>query len=240
MEPQRLAVCGDDGERLVVADPWYPRLPELTEAIRYQAMQGKGELVRAGVGENGLWAVTDLDPDCHGPVLMCRSRAVADELRNALGSRQLEFTFELLVKDAGDEDARVCELPLARHREEPLVLVSHKTGKAAQTSFSHVESFGRYSLWQARTTLPRRDQVLVHAREVRLPVLGDIRYGRLHPLMLSAIKRGYQPRRGESETPVMDGPAYRLASIRTPDGVVFSTPAASRWRALVKQLQRHQ
>ena len=78
MQPVRLPVLFDDGELLALAkpagvlvqsDPWYANLPELVEAIRFQAHDGKPEFQRLNIGPEGLWAVTDLDPECYGPVL---------------------------------------------------------------------------------------------------------------------------------------------------------------------------
>lgn len=246
-EALRLPVCFDDGDLLAVvkpigvlvqADPWFPRLPMLVEAIRYQAAQGKPELKRGGVGPDGLWAISDLDPHCHGPVLFARTRATADALRNELGSAKLEFQFELLVRDSQAEPEFVCDLPLARHREDARVLVSNKTGKRTTTTFKQLDSFGRYSLWSASCTLPRRHQILVHALESGIPIVGDHHYGRSQLLMLSNIKRSYQPRTDRPERPLYAGPVYRLAAICAGSDLSVNAPPDSKWKAMLTQIRR--
>jgi 23S rRNA-/tRNA-specific pseudouridylate synthase len=248
-DPIRLPVVHDDGERIALAKPpavlvqqdsWYPRLPVLVEAIRYQAAQGKPEFVKMGIGPAGLWAVTDLDAECAGPLLMARSREVAEDLRNKFGSGAFQFTFEFVTEAASAATEPVtCDLPLARHERLPRMLVSHTTGKLAQTAFKMQERVGAYSLCTAQTQFPRRHQILLHASESGLPVLGDRLYAKSAPIMLSRLKRDYQFREDRDERPLYDGPAYFLKEIRVDEDCLISMPPPPRWQALLKQLGKY-
>jgi 23S rRNA-/tRNA-specific pseudouridylate synthase len=138
MRPVRLPVLFDDGRRIVLAKPvgvlvqedgWFRKLPVLVEAIRHQSRQGKQEFQRLGIGEEGLWAVTDLDPELHGPVLFSRDREDAEALRSAVGSGAFEFSYLLLTRGHVTEESLTCDLPVARHRQLPRILVSHTKGK---------------------------------------------------------------------------------------------------------------
>jgi 23S rRNA pseudouridine1911/1915/1917 synthase len=248
VDPIRLPVLHDDGEILVLAKPpgvlvqqdsWYPRLPVLIEAIRYQASQGKPEFVKMGIGPEGLWAVTELDPECAGPVLMARSRDVGENLKNQFGSGDFTFTFEFLSQSSPAEDSFECDLPIARHARLSRMLVSHTTGKIARTTFSSVDRVGAYTLCQARTCFPRRHQVPLHAFESGLPILGDRIYAKSSPVMLSRLKRDYQFRRDQEERPLYDGPAYYLKELKIGAECTVSMPAPPRWPGLVKQLEKY-
>ena len=248
MESMRLPILFDDGDRIVIEKPqgvlvqqdgWYPRLPVLVEAIRYQAAVGKPDLGKLGIGEDGLWAVTDLDPECHGPVLFARTREAADELRNALGSGSFTFIFQLLAEAGQETESRECDLPLARHGRLPRMLVSHTTGKKASTVFHAAGRAGRYTCFEARTAFPRRHQILLHAAESGLPVLGDRLYARSHPLLLSRFKRDYRPRKDREERPLYDGPAYFLRELDLGEGARIEAPFPPKWEALVKQLVKY-
>lgn len=248
MQAVRLPVFFDDGEMLLLAKPpgilvqqdtWYPRLPVLVEAIRYQAAHGKPEFRKQGISPEGLWAVTDLDPECHGPVLFARSRDRADALRNAYGSGAFSFEFEFLTRNEPPSGPLGCDLPLARHVREGRMLVSHSTGKRSHTSFSLIRPVGRWFLASAHTAYPRRHQVLVHAMELGLPVVGDKRYATIRPPMLSSLKRGYRPPKDREEGPLYDGPAYFLRQLCIPSHGAVQTPPPRKWDALLKQVARH-
>jgi 23S rRNA-/tRNA-specific pseudouridylate synthase len=247
-KPIRLPVLHDDGEIMALAKPpgvlvqqdaWYPRLPVLIEAIRYQAAQSKPEFVKMGIGQAGLWAVTDLDAECAGPLLSTRSREIAEDLRNQYGSGAFTFTFEFITPSTPDEDQMKCELPLSRHERLPRMLVSHTTGKVAQTEFSVEGRVGAYFLCSAVIRFPRRHQVLLHACESGLPVLGDRTYAKSNPIMLSHLKRDYHFRRDQDERPLYDGPAYYLKSLKISEDCTISMSEPPRWQGLVKQLQKY-
>lgn len=248
MQPLRLPVLFDNGELialqkpagvLVLEDNWFPRTPVLVEAIRHEAARRKQELVDRKVDTGGLWAVYDLDPECAGPVLFTRTKEVAEELRSELGSLRFTFGFEGLSRGSSFEGRMVCELPLARHREEKRMVVSHKTGKQCSTTFYTGELLGNFRFWSAETRLSRRHQILLHALESSLPVLGDQRYAGLAPLFLSRIKSGFRPKADRQENPLYPGPAYRLRVVRMPDGTEVLAPVDPKWEGMRRQLRRH-
>jgi len=224
---------------LVQADAWYPKVPVLVEAIRYQASQGKPELVKLGISTDGLWAITDLDPECAGPVLFSSDRKTAEKLRNLYGSRAFQFDFELISNINHQAIAMRCDLPLARHKDEKCMLVSHTTGKKSQTEFRREMELGRYSQWMATTSFARRHQIPVHAFESGLPILGDRLYARSGETYLSALKRDYRPKKNRDERPLFGSPAYYLKELRLPDGRPISCPPPTRWSSSVRQLIKY-
>jgi hypothetical protein len=98
---------------------------------------------------------------------------------------------------------------------------------------------GGCHLWEARTHFPRRHQILLHALESGLPVLGDERYAKDRLPLLSRLKRDYQPKQDLEERPLYDGPACFLREIRMGDERVVSSPEPPRWSGLIKQLDKH-
>jgi 23S rRNA-/tRNA-specific pseudouridylate synthase len=250
MESLRLPVLMDTSDYLALAKPqgvlvqadsWFPRCPVLVEAIRHQAAEAKPEFARLGIGPEGLWAVHDLDPEFYGPVLFARGRDQGDALRSACGSSAFEFTFIFLSKsrrDSSQESSFECNLPLARHRLKNKILVSHTTGKKAVTQFDKIGNMGRYELWMAKTAFPRRHQILLHAFECGIPVLGDEAYAGEKPLLLSRFKRNYRSKLDAEERPLYGGPACYLSRIQFQTQVDVTCPEPPRWKGLVNQLVR--
>jgi len=246
--PLRLPVVFDDGDLLALTKPsgvlvrqdsWYPRIPVLVEAILYQAAADKPEFTRMGIPKTGLWAVNDLDPECLGPVLFARNRDTAEALRDACGSNQVTFDYELIGKGPGLTFPISCGLPMSRHHTERRMLVSHTTGKKAETVFEFMRNLGKYQLVSARTTYTRHHQLLLHAVESGFRVLGDTLYSGIPLPFLSHMKKDYRPRKDRDEMPLYPGPAYRLKSIHLPDSRTVECPAPRKWSALARQLSRH-
>lgn len=247
MEPVRLPVLYDDGDLLALAKPvgvlvqsdaWYPKLPVLIEAIRHQSQQQKPEFARLGIDDEGLWAITDLDPDCYGPVLFARNRETAESLKSELGSGKFTFTFRFMSRSKVTEPVIDCSLPIARHRHQARILVSHTTGKKAATQFVFEEANGATNLWQAMTQFPRRHQIMLHSSESGLPVMGDTLYARENLLLLSQLKRNYQYKRDAEERPMYPGPAIYLSRIDL-EGRMILCPEPPRWNGLRKQLGKY-
>lgn len=248
LEAVRLPVVYDEGALmallkpvgvLVQADSWYPKLPVMVEAIRYQAAQGKPEFQNLSIPEAGLWAVNDIDPELSGPVLFARSKDPAEELKNKLGSGAFSFEFDFLSKRSLPSEPSTCELPLARHNQLPRMLVSQTSGKKSRTTFCGLGEVGSHCLMRAQTAFPRRHQVLLHALECGFPVLGDRLYARSAEPMLSEIKRDYRIRKNREERPLFDGPACFLSAIILPDGSRINALPPARWPGLLKQLEKH-
>lgn len=248
--PQRLPIWQDLAGAFVLAkpagvlvqpDPWYSRLPSLTEAISQQALLGKPELQRLGVDPNGLRAVFPLPPSCEGVAVLTKRTDAVESLRNSYGSELWTLQFELLADSEPRDPSAVCDLPLARHWQHPQAIVSHESGKQTHTTFNRVARIGRYGLWLAETRYYRMDQLCVHGQEVGLRILGDDKYGRSRVPLLSDLKRDYSPGRRE-ELPLWDGPVIRLKRITPPEDSglrVIEPPPSKTWLRLLQVLGRY-
>lgn len=250
MRPQRLPVIwrGQAGFALnmppgvqILPDNWYPRTPLLAESINYQVAQGKGEMQRLGIPDTGAIAIYSMEPDISGVALFAFDGTGGEFWRNAYGSGMFELRIEFFAEQGPDVDELSTDLPLARHMTENRMLVSHRTGKKAQTTFRRLETLGRFSRWEAITSFYRMHQVLVHAQEVGIPVLGDTVYGNSRPLYLSSLKRSYRPSKKKEEAPLYDGcPMHlRAVTIPLPEGgtTTIEAPLPNRYAVLLKRLQ---
>lgn len=249
-EPVRLPILWDNGTTLalykppgilVLEDNWYPTVPVLAAAIGYQAKQQKPEFQRLNIPEDGLVAIYSLDPEVSGVVLFTRGMESAQKLKNDLGAGKCTFRYHLVAEEAPHEEVLDCDLPLARHFTEKRMVVSNRTGKAAETRFNLLERIGgRYTLWQAEVNFPRRHQVALHAFERGIKVLGDTTYSNSHPLYLSRIKRHYVlGRKQEEEKPIHNSVSIHLAECELADGTRISSAPGKSFVGQLKQLRRY-
>lgn len=156
------------------AHPWFPGRRDVSSAIRHQISSGKGELERLHI--DGAYFVFSPEPDFGGPILFAKHKSAADCLKNALGSDLLSFTYYLVTASRTDESYLECALPIAQDPIEPKAVISHKYGKKSSTRFNKINESDSLTLWKATTSLPRMDQIRLHAFEAGIPAFGESLY----------------------------------------------------------------
>lgn len=214
-------------------DPLDPDFPSLVAALRHEHKRGKPELAPLNIAS--LSAVYNHDAAMGGVALIATNDMAAETFRNAYGSRLFQFSFSLLTLPLPDYRQISCDLPLARHTSEPLMLVSHKTGKRCETVFEKREDFGVCQLWEAHTVYPRYHQVRVHAMECGLKIIGESLYGEVPPLLLSQVKRGRRVPHKE----ITEGLCAHLSSITFPvesEQMEIETPLSGKLGTVIKRL----
>jgi hypothetical protein len=154
--------------------PWFRARPDVSSAIRHQISLGKGELERLNIP--AAYYVFGPEPDLGGPMLFAKHKSAGDCLKNALGSDMLRFTYYLVTASRTDETYLECDLPIAQDPDEPKSVISRKYGKKSSTRFNKINESASLTLWQATTTLPRMDQIRLHAFEAGIPALGERLY----------------------------------------------------------------
>ncbi|MDG2170044.1 MAG: pseudouridine synthase [Opitutales bacterium] len=156
------------------AHPWYQGKPNLTQAIRDQVNEGKGELQRLGITH--CYYICGPECESSGPALFAKTKIGADLLKNAYGSDQIRFRYWFVTRNRTSESEYNCELPIGRHKERNSAVITHKFGKKASTQFRKQGESDHGALWEATTLRPRFHQVRLHAAELGIPVWGDELY----------------------------------------------------------------
>lgn len=223
---------------VVTPDPWYSGRPDLITALRADVAAGKRQLTDLGLV--APVAVNRLDRDESGLLLIAKNEAIGTDLRNRVGSGQLRLTYTLLAEGPTDTEVLESQLPLARHKGQRRMLVSHTTGKKASTQFQRIESFGRTQCWEASTDYGRPHQIRVHGAECELGILGEKIYRKTPLVYLSQLKRRFR-RSGKPERPIYDHLALHLSRIelRIPDveGWLVEAPLPKGFQVLMKRFR---
>ncbi|TVR50566.1 MAG: RNA pseudouridine synthase [Puniceicoccaceae bacterium] len=228
----------------VSQDPLSAEAPNLLTALQGELEREKPQLRRLGI--EGIHRINPMDAEISGALLLARDKESGDRYRNALGSSLFRFTYRFLSDGAAPEDEVSCDLPLARHRLQPRMLISHGTGRKTVTRFRRIGQWGRFALWEAGSSDCRPHQVRVHAVECGIPVLGDSLYGRRPVPALSDLRRRGGPGRGGDgapDRPLYDWPCLHLARIDFPaceeEGTwTVEAPLPSRLATLLKHLRQ--
>lgn len=248
----------------VTRHPWYSRCPDLSASLQFQLERGKPELLRLGLDPaQPVQSVFNADPHASGVALLAWGSGNVEQLRNQFGSAQFRFDFHFIASGRPSEDSFTCDLPLAQHFHLPQMVVSHQTGKKTQTHFQLLERLGNWGLWQAQAGYLRVDQILLHAFECGLEILGESKYGSGEVLYLSSLKGRHYRGDTECEQPLYAFPALHLHRLSLPepgstlcceadDGeasesgaapnpalLSIEAPLPSRFANLLKQLRQH-
>lgn len=197
--PSRLDVIFHNSDLIAFNKPpqvainTHPLYPEYTSSL-IQALKQSSTLQKQELQQYSIknpQHIYLIEPDISGVALISLSKEATEKIRNLFGSNQFQFTFLLLAIDSTPEQpsTRICSLPLVQSEQKQQMVVSHKFGKQAQTTFHHLESLGGYSLWSAHTSYPRIDQIRVHAMEVGLYIPGEKKYYQQGFIYLSHLKK---------------------------------------------------
>ena len=86
-------------------------------------------------------------------------------------------------------------------------------GKPSITIVKTITKFKRHTLVECRPLTGRMHQIRIHLSHLQAPISGDNRYGG-SPLYLSSIKRNYQLKKYQTETPLIKRMALHAAKIK--------------------------
>lgn len=212
---------------LVDANPLYPDCPTIIKALTAQKHFTPP-----------FQSVYHLDPVFPGIALIAKNRQAIAYYRNLVGSYKIQLVFKCLMK--GDKftvgESRECSLPLARDTKTHLIRISHSTGKKAQTHFTCIELLNGYSWWEASTTFCRDSQVVIHAFESDLPVVGDTIYSKIPPIFVSDLKT---INKNAPQIPIYPGICIDLVELRgvLSNGDVISKPLDYKLSVLDQKLR---
>ena len=241
-EDARLLALDKPGGLLTSPDRHDPRQPNLITLLHRGIAGGASWAKERQLGY--LANANRLDFESSGVILLAKDKPGLIALANQFGSEQGNKVYLALVSGVPHEDAFAINAKLAADPARfGLVRVDRRQGRKAKTLLEVLERFSGYTLLKCRPITDPAHQIRAHLRHVRLPIVGDTRYGGT-PLLLSKLKSGYRFKRQMAERPLIAGIALHLeqATIVHPLGGVTQTitaPWPKDFTVAVKYLRRY-
>lgn len=154
-----------------------------------------------------------LDLGTSGVMLYALSLEAERYYRELFSSRMIEKTYHALVIGEVSQTG-IVDSPIAPDRARGGVMRIYDHGKPSLTEYKPLERFRGYSLIEAQPRTGRTHQIRVHMASIGHPLIVDPRYGGAEGLLLSHIKNGYRPKKGQVERPLMDRLTLHAKAVR--------------------------
>lgn len=160
--------------------------------------------------------IYDLPLNIAGGIIISKNKTYTSYLRNLYGSNYIELTFDIIstATTISNTSPIICTLPIAKHKSKDVSLISSTTGKKSYTEFQFIEKLGKYEHWQARCFYLREDQILLHAYESGISILGDTKYSHTPIPSFKDLNPKFKANRKENNEFPYYGPAIYLSNIK--------------------------
>jgi RluA family pseudouridine synthase len=185
-----------------------------------------------------VYTVHRIDRDTSGLVVFAKNSETHRALSLAFESRQVKKRYIAAVHGRPSWRETVCDLPLIPNgNKQHLTIVDKYRGKKSLTAFRLLGSAGNYSILEALPETGRTHQIRVHLAAIGHPLVCDELYGKMKPIMLSAIKKGW---RGElhEERPLLSRLGLHAAELFIPGYTAFTAPLPRDMAALIRQMEK--
>lgn len=123
-----------------------------------------------------LWVCHRLDKGTSGAMVFAKSREAADRMRQIFSERKAGKSYWFLTDKSSTESEYLVRSEINKQGKyfvnDPESLTPN-----AVTQFTRIKRSPFFELWQARPETGKPHQIRLHARQLGLPILGDVLYG---------------------------------------------------------------
>ena len=183
-----------------------------------------------------------LDLGTSGVVLYALGLEAERHARGLFERGEVKKTYHALVlgevRGPGEVDTPLGPDP----RQAGRMMAVQKGGKVSLTAYEPLETFRGFTLLKVVPKTGRTHQIRVHLAGIGHPLAVDSPYGGGPHLSLSKLKRGYRPKKGRQEKPLIERTTLHAARLEWTgldgDSVVAEAPWPTDFALAIKQMRR--
>jgi 23S rRNA pseudouridine955/2504/2580 synthase len=180
-----------------------------------------------------------LDKDTSGVLAIAKNPEAYRHLSMQFEKRQVNKVYHAVVDGIHHFENQLVDAPILK-QDDGRVKISRREGKPAQTYFTTLQVFRLHTLMQCRPITGRMHQIRIHLASLDASITGDEFYGG-KPFLLSAIKRGFNLKKGTEEESFMKRMALHAFSLEFEDlkggKRKIEAPYSKDIQALLRQLE---
>ena len=150
-----------------------------THPSKYNSLVTLANLVRAYVGEEFVFrAITRLDRDTSGIVLIAKDQISAAALSREMKEGKIEKTYTAILQSTPSESSGIIDAPIEREAPDSIKRIVREDGKSAVTKYKVTELLpdGR-AVCEVTPITGRTHQIRVHMAYIGCPLENDFLYG---------------------------------------------------------------
>lgn len=157
-----------------------------------------------------------LDKETSGALLVAKTNEMYKEASRQFEKREIAKVYHALVDGVHDFEKYIeVNLPIYTSSKAK-GWIDYREGKESLTYFCTLEAFKLNTLVECRPVTGRTHQIRIHLAAMEAPISGDELYGG-QPVLLSQLKKRYNLKKGEIETPIMNRFALHARSLSFKD-----------------------
>lgn len=170
-----LDIIYEDAEILVVNKP--ANMPTHPSINHYENTLANAVMYHFSDTEFTFRAITRLDRDTTGLVLIAKNRYSANILSNQLQSGSLQKTYLAIACGVLPQTEGVIEAPIARENHSVIKRIISDNGQYAKSLYKVLKCENNFSLVQLAPITGRTHQLRVHLAHIGNPIYADFIYG---------------------------------------------------------------
>ncbi len=184
--------------------------------------------------------VYNISENISGGLLFAKNSTAFQHFSQQVRKKSLRRIYHIAVDDIHKFEDEIVKSKIYSHSKNHSI-IDKKKGVMCSTSFSTLEYFWKHTLISCEPFNQKRNQVQLHAQQVKAPIIGDLQYGG-SLLLLSSLKKKYRISANTIERPLIRRPALHLFKVifknLNGDEVNVEFPYPKDFKGLLYQLKK--
>jgi 23S rRNA pseudouridine955/2504/2580 synthase len=152
-----------------------------------------------------------LDKDTSGVLAIAKHPEAYRHMSMQFEHRQVNKVYHAIIDGIHNFQEQLVDAPILK-QDDGMVKISRSAGKPAQTYFTSLKSYKKYTLVECRPITGRMHQIRVHLSLLAAPITGDEVYGG-KLFYLSNVKKDFNLKKDTDELPLLKRMALHAYSL---------------------------